>query len=80
MGLHARDVTTIETDGAPGWLVDTTDQVEDGGLAGAVGADNGEHLALFDRKRHAVHRFDATEVNGEILDFEKAHFIRSVLR
>ena len=47
------------------------DQVEQGGLAGAVGADHGERLAGFDRKAHGVHGFERAVGLGHRIKFQK---------
>jgi hypothetical protein len=45
----------------PWSAVDAADQVEHRGLAGAVGADQGEHLALPDIEAHVVDGQHAAE-------------------
>ena len=58
---HARDVRAVEHQPPAGRLVDAADQVEDGALAGAVRADDGEDLALLHVEGHSIHGPDAAE-------------------
>jgi hypothetical protein len=60
-------------DAASGRVIDTANQIENGGFSGAVGSDDGENTALFDLKGDTVDRLDATKLNGKILDLEEAH-------
>src|SRR5215475_10421331 len=71
------DVHAVEGEAPRGRLVYAAHQVEDGGLAGAVGPDDGEDLALVDREAHAVDSLDAAEVDGEVVCGEEAHRRRS---
>ena len=63
----ARDLVAIQPDAAPGGPVEPADAVEDGGLAGAVGADDGEDLVGGDRQRHAIDGQQAAKAHGEVL-------------
>ena len=74
---HLGDVAALEEQLARGRVVEPRDQVEDRGLAGAVGADDGEDLALFDAEAHAVDRLEAAELQGDAVDREEAHRLRS---
>jgi hypothetical protein len=74
---HVGDVGAVEGELAAGRLVDAAHQIEDGGLAGAVGTDDGEDLALVDGEAHAVDGLDAAEVDGEPVRDEEAHRRRS---
>ena len=51
------------------------DQVEERGLAGAVGTDDGAQLAGLDRHRHVVDGDQAAELLGDVLDPQQAHDI-----
>jgi hypothetical protein len=51
VGRHVRQVVALERDGPGGGHVDPADQVEHRGLAGTVGADQGEDLALSGRRK-----------------------------
>jgi hypothetical protein len=54
----ARDVAAVEQDQAGVGVEVARDQVEEGGLAGAVGADDADGLSGRDRKIDAVGAFD----------------------
>ena len=57
---------------APGvGVVEAADDVEDGGLAGTVGADDAEHLAFQDRKRNIPHRMNPPETQRQVLGLEQ---------
>ena len=43
------------------------EDAQEGGLAGAVGADQPEQLARFDRQRHVVQRLDGAVALGDVL-------------
>ena len=45
---------------------DVGDQIEDGGLAGAVGADHGGHLMRRDVESDVIDRLQAPETLGEV--------------
>jgi hypothetical protein len=79
VGRHPRDVPLAEEQPSVARIVDPAHQVEDGGLAGAVGADDGEHLALIHLEAHAVERPDAPEVDAEAVRLEERHRRRSDL-
>src|SRR5919107_4670506 len=74
---HVGDVGAVEYQLAAGRLVDAAHQVEDRGLAGPVGADDGEDLALADVEGHTIDSLDAAEVDREAVDQEEAHRSRS---
>src|SRR5690606_11595021 len=44
------------------------DQIEQGGFAGAIGADQGVAFALFNSEVHAAHDFQAAEVFLQVVD------------
>src|ERR1700730_1098601 len=60
-----------------GRIVDPADEVEDRGLAGAVWADDREHLSPLDRETDAIDCFDAAEIHRECVRFEEDHRSRS---
>ena len=74
---HPRDVLVAEDEPAMARLVDPAHQVEDRRLAGAVGADDREHLARLDLEAHILQRLDASEVDAEALGPEEGHRSRS---
>ena len=49
------------------------DEVEEGGLAGAVGADHRAQFALLDREGDILDRDQAAEGPGDAARFEQAH-------
>src|SRR5207248_8094006 len=49
------------------------DDVEDGGLARAVGADDGDDLSGLHREGHAVEGDDAAEADAQLTNFEQRH-------
>jgi hypothetical protein len=66
VGGDARDVPLLE-DHAAGVRPDVTgDEVEQRGLACAVGADDGADRAGGDREAHAAHRLEAVEALPEV--------------
>ena len=74
---HPRDVLPVEDQAARAWIVDPRDQIEDGRLAGAVGADDREDLARLDLEAHAVDGPQAAEVHDEPLRGQEAQRNRS---
>ena len=75
-----RDVLPGEGHGARVDIVETADEVEDGGLAGAVRADDAEDLALLHVEGQVPHGVDAAETDRQVTGFEQAHRTRSVRR
>ncbi len=61
MRPHAFPHLPFEGDAAGVRLVEAVDDVEHGGFAGAIGADNGADLAFADVERDASERADAAE-------------------
>ena len=64
IGLTDEDVATLRRQV-------TGDDVEDRGLAGAVGADETQDLALVHGERHVVNRGDTAEVVAQVADGER---------
>jgi hypothetical protein len=64
------DIGAVEQDAAAGRTELPGDQVEVGGLAGAVGADNGGQLTGTEAAADRVDRDVAAEANGQIAGFE----------
>ena len=60
-----------------GRLIDAADQVEDRRLAGAVRADDREHLALLHLEADRIHGADAAEADRDVVGAEQAHRSRS---
>src|SRR5262245_58939718 len=74
---QARDVLVAEDEAAVARIVDAADQVEDGRLARAVGADDGEDLLGLHLEAHAVEGAHAAEVHPQALRLEEGHRRRS---
>ena len=68
VGRAAGDVLAVENDPPAAGFIEAADQIEDGGLAGPVGAHQGEYFAGFHVEADAVHGFHATEGDGQILN------------
>ena len=73
MGRVLGDVLTGEPDHAFGWCFETDDQIEQSALAGAVGADDGENLAIVSPQVHSVDRGQASKVFLDLIQLEKSH-------
>jgi hypothetical protein len=67
------DIAALEHDRSLGRPEKPADQVEEGGLAGAVRADDGTQLALAHRQRNVTYRDQAAEALSDVLDFEEVH-------
>src|SRR5690606_33337213 len=70
-GLGAGQVLAVEADRAAVGLDQLGDQPQQGGLAGAVGADHADHLIAADLKADVVDRHQAAEALGQPLDLEE---------
>ncbi len=68
--LHLGPRLALEGDAAMLRLVEAVDDVEHGGLAGAIRADDGAHLALLDIERHVADRAHAAERQRNVFDRE----------
>ena len=66
MRSQPRDVLAVEDDGAPRRSQEPAQEVEAGRLAGPVGADQADDLALVDGEVDAVDGGQATEEPGEM--------------
>src|SRR5437899_2995159 len=76
MRSQPRDVLAVEDDGAPRRSQEPAQEVEAGRLAGPVGADQADDLALVDGEVDAVDGGQATEEPGEITGLEERHEVR----
>ncbi len=70
MGREPRDQLAVETHLAPRRLHERRDQLEDGRLAGAVGADDRQDRVRLDVERDFVDRGQAAEALGEVANFQ----------
>jgi hypothetical protein len=73
MGRQPGDVAAIECNGSRGRRKEAADQVEEGGLAGAVGSDDRAQFPLGDVERHIAHRDQIAESLGDTPDFKNVH-------
>ena len=79
-GRHADDVLAVKGHLAGARLEQAGDGVERGGLARAVGADEGDDLALVDLEGDALDGVYVAVVDVHVLNFEQAHWASSFLR
>ena len=70
---EARDILVVEQDPARGRGQKPADQVEEGGLAGAIGADHRAQLAGLDRHRDVADGNETAEMARDAFDLEQAH-------
>src|SRR6185437_12244540 len=73
MRRQSGDVAAVEADGAGGRREKSADQVEEGGLAGAVRPDDRAQFALRHIERNLAHRDEIAEALGDVVDFEHVH-------
>jgi len=64
-GLAAGYVLALEADGAAGGDEEVGEEIEAGGLAGAVGTDQRMDRTLLHAQRHIVHGDEAAELLGQ---------------
>jgi hypothetical protein len=69
VGSIVAQVLTRQTDLTVSGSEDATDGIESGGLAGAVGADQGDDLTLIDSERNALEGVDVAIIGVNIFDF-----------
>ena len=79
-GGHAMGVDAVDHDGAPGGLVDLGQQVEDGGLAGTVGADEAGNLRAADGQVKVIHGGETAEVDAQVPGFQHRGLAQVPLR
>src|SRR5439155_17720008 len=77
VGRHDADRLFLPADVARVRTSESADAVEEGRLAGAVGPDDAEYLAGFDRKGHAGQGLDAAEALADVTDRQQAHALVS---
>ena len=80
VGCFACNVLAIQGDCARCHRKNPADHVEHRGLAGSVGADQAENLALEDRKAHIVDRRHATEFLNQIINLQQHRHDSHLLR
>src|SRR5690606_28993270 len=76
---HAMNGLAVHGDDAGGGLVEAPHTIEYGGLAGAVGADDGEDLIVMYIELHAIDSQQTAEAHGQIryLQQDLAHCFNS---
>src|SRR5690606_14095351 len=70
VAVEAGDLLALEADGARARLEDPRDGADERGLAGAVGADEGDDLAGAHRQAHLVERLGVAVVDGEVTNIQ----------
>ncbi len=70
VGGPAGDVLAVEADAPGAGLERAGEKIDEGGLAGAVRADDAVHLVGVEGERHAVHGDETAEAAGQVLDGE----------
>src|SRR5690606_4507325 len=70
VGVLVRDVLALERDGALARARVAADRHQQRGLAGAVGADQGDDLALVDLDRYAIERLDGAIVGMDVVQLQ----------
>jgi hypothetical protein len=73
VGLHALEVLALEENVSGGQRKVLIDQVEDGGFARAIGADEGKDLAPLYLEAHAVDCHEPAKILTYPINFEEAH-------
>src|SRR5207245_9953191 len=73
VGAQPLDLAVFELDDAAGGGVDARDAVEKGRLAGAVGPDDGIHLAGLDGKAQVAYREQSSIGLADLLALEDRH-------
>src|SRR6185369_9143873 len=71
VGPELRPVTALEEDLAFVGLVEAADHVEEGGLARAVGADDGHDLPAADLEAHPLEGLHRAEAHADPVDLEE---------
>ena len=79
-GVHAGSFLAVEKDGAVGGLVYLGQQVEDGGLACAVGADQTGDFGLTDGQVEIINRLQAAELDAQVARFKYGSCVKIALR
>ena len=71
VGPEARAVAALEADAALVRVIEAADHVEQGGLARAVGADDGDDLPAPDLEADPVERLHRAEAHADPVDLEQ---------
>ena len=78
-GVHAGGVLAVEDDHAGGGLIHLGQQVEYGGLARAVGADEARDLGAPDGQVKVLHGFQAAELHAQVARFQHGALVHVAL-
>ena len=70
---HLQHRRAIDGDAARRRPVDARDDVEEGGLARAVGPDEADYLALLNLEGHPIQSDDSTEADRQVSHLEERH-------
>ena len=73
MGRELEEVVAVEGHRAGGGVVDPADDVEQGGLAGAVRSDQATDLARFDVEGQIAQGDDASEPHRDVTYIQQRH-------
>ena len=81
MLLQVGDILAVKDHLPTGGLVDSGDDVKKCGFTRAIGPNNAGNRILLNIKRHVLNRFDAAEIDGDVLagEYGAAHFFSSFL-
>ena len=74
VGRVTGDILAGESDRAAGWHFETDNQFEQSALAGAIGADDGQNLAIVGLHGHAVDSGETAKVFLDLIQFEYGHW------
>ncbi len=77
---HAVGVLPVEKDGALGGLIHLGEQVEHGGLAGAVGADETGDLRPADGQVEVIDRPQTAEVDAQVAALQDGELVQHPAR
>jgi hypothetical protein len=69
------DVISFEEDLSRIWLINSTDAIEDGGLSGSIGSNDGIDGPFLHLKAHITQSSDAAKRDRQVFCFEYAHFL-----
>ena len=74
VGLHAFDALALEKNISGGKGEVLIDEVEDGGLTGAIGADEAKNLSLLHLETHTAHCHEPAEPFTDLFHFKEIHW------
>ena len=74
MGLFPVHFLAAQVVGALCWLINSGQQIKDGGFTGAVRADQANQLAFTNLKSEVIYGLQASEGNAKMLCFQYRFF------